>query len=459
MTKSLTLALTLAILALTASARFVDAKSEMRKSVEVDCVTVSGKAPSKLPEEKKWKLVWNDEFDGKEIDRTKWMCRESFWGHDFPAFSHNFEGVEMTGETVKLNLVRKGNDFVSPHLQTGSLTYDVPRDTAGFWPFGKYRRPLFMKKYGYFEIRCRQPKYKGWHSAFWLQAPGIGSTSNPATCGIETDIMENYRQFIDGYMVGGNGFNGYGNDSCWFDHFKYKHEETADGWHYYGCDWSPEGYAFYCDGKKVGEQNWPVSHVEQFVLVSTEVGGYRKAAGNDGGLTEGRNKLVWGKPVPEIFEAKLPEFFEVDFVRVYDEVVEPGKPRPISGADLLPVLEKQKAAFAAMGAAAKAKMVSELLAQATAAKFADAVEAASVHAPLWKLTNDAKWFKLYDKERDEAGDLANVPAVYSADEIAALRPRLAARIAALEGILMVEDSDKFRAKFISGLVIAKRLEK
>jgi beta-glucanase (GH16 family) len=28
--------------------------------------------PAAEPSADKWKLVWSDEFDGKEIDRTKW---------------------------------------------------------------------------------------------------------------------------------------------------------------------------------------------------------------------------------------------------------------------------------------------------------------------------------------------------------------------------------------------------
>ncbi|HRR34133.1 MAG TPA: hypothetical protein P5026_08555 [Kiritimatiellia bacterium] len=121
----------------------------------------------------------------------------------------------MTGETLRLHLIRKGDDFCSPHLQTGSLTFDIPKDTKGFWPFGQYRKPLFMKKYGYFEVRCRQTKYPGWHSAFWLQAPGIGSKPDPRACGVETDIMENYRQYTHGQIIAGNGWNGDGRDSRW----------------------------------------------------------------------------------------------------------------------------------------------------------------------------------------------------------------------------------------------------
>ena len=60
----------------------------------------------------------------------------------------------------------------------------------------------------------------------------------------------------------------------------------------------------------------PVSDVEQFVLVSTECAGYNRVfskRGEDGELT------LTPKPVPELFDA-YPDCFEVDFVRVFDEV-------------------------------------------------------------------------------------------------------------------------------------------
>lgn len=118
-------------LALSGAAVFVDAKIETTPVSQVAQESVAGKAASLLPPGKTWKLVWHDEFDQKEVDKTKWMCREAFWGYDMPSLSHDWEGVEMTGETMKLNLIRKGNDFVSPQLQTGSLTFDIPRDSKG----------------------------------------------------------------------------------------------------------------------------------------------------------------------------------------------------------------------------------------------------------------------------------------------------------------------------------------
>jgi hypothetical protein len=304
---------------------------ESNEVVEVRHSPLPGKAASLLPADGAWKLVWHDEFDGKEIDKTKWMCRESFWGEDFPAFAHDFKGVEMTGETMKLHLVREGDDFCSPHLQTGSLSYDIPKDTKGFWPFGKRRPPLFMKKYGYFEIRCRLNKHPGWHSAFWIQSPSIGAHPDHGAAGIETDIMETHSLYSEGRMVCGNLYGGYGRDYVPFDHFHWTMPPSGDGdWHVFGCEWAPDGYDFYCDGRKIGEQNWAVSHVEEFVLVSTEPRGYRakRARKMDGGIpTAGMKESEWGLPDPGLFKVPLPDFFEVDYVRVYDRA-QPQKPLP-----------------------------------------------------------------------------------------------------------------------------------
>ena len=281
-------------------------------------------AESFLPADKEWKLVWNDEFDGKELDRSKWTFRMNFWGKRFPAYTD--QGVELDGEShLRLHLVKNDDGtFSSPHLQTGSLTYDIPPENdVAFYPFGKLEKPLFMHKYGFYEIRCRFPKYDGWWSAFWLQAPGIGSHPDPGVAGVECDIMENYRQHKFGTMVCGCGWDCYGIEGKWAGHFEFPIEETEDGWHTYAVDWTPDGYFFYADGKIVGKQMKPdcaVSQVEQFLLVSTECHGYNRVFGNRGEAGEVAKGCCAGKPVDELFDAKLPDVFEVDYVRVFDEI-------------------------------------------------------------------------------------------------------------------------------------------
>ena len=57
-----------------------------------------------------------------------------------------------------------------------------------------------------------------------------------------------------------------------------------------------------------------VSEVEQFILVSTECHGYR-----GGGFTAPAGH-PFGTPAPILSQAVLPDWFEVDHVRVFDEV-------------------------------------------------------------------------------------------------------------------------------------------
>ena len=74
--------------------------------------------PSLLPPGKKWKLVWNDEFDGTELDRTKWDFRLHLLQCRHNTFTD--EGAVLDGKgNLHLMLIEKNGEYYSPHLQTG----------------------------------------------------------------------------------------------------------------------------------------------------------------------------------------------------------------------------------------------------------------------------------------------------------------------------------------------------
>ena len=262
-----------------------------------------------------WKLVWADEFDGTELDRTKWDFRLNFWGERCEAYTD--EGIVLDGNShIELHRVEKDGKYVSPQLQTGCNSFDVPKaDNANpwkqreIWPLGPLEEPKFVHKYGYYECRCkfqREPQIM-W-SAFWVQSPTIGARYEPEWCGIESDIME---YFHIGKASSGNIYGGYGKQ---FRNegrvLSYDLEETEGAWHHFGMDWSPDGYVFYCDGKEVSRCNEHVSHVPEFILLTTEVLGYRWT-------DEEREKN--GRPF-EIKGEFIDDAFIVDFVRVFDRV-------------------------------------------------------------------------------------------------------------------------------------------
>ena len=58
---------------------------------------VQGHHPSYLPEENNWKLVWSDEFDGTELDLTKWDYRLCMMGKRHPAWEDG--GVTLDGNS------------------------------------------------------------------------------------------------------------------------------------------------------------------------------------------------------------------------------------------------------------------------------------------------------------------------------------------------------------------------
>ena len=68
---------------------------------------VSGHEPSYLPEGE-WELVWSDEFDGTELDESKWNYRLDFWGKRSPTFSKDASSARFKGRCIPLSTSANG---------------------------------------------------------------------------------------------------------------------------------------------------------------------------------------------------------------------------------------------------------------------------------------------------------------------------------------------------------------
>lgn len=263
--------------------------------------------PSYLPEGE-WKLVWSDEFDGTELDRTKWDYRLSMMGQEWPAWTDDSEAVTLDGNSnAVFTLLEKDGRPVSAQLQTGYNFMDQPTEKTKFgadalqWNIGKLKENKFTHRYGYYECRCKLQQKDGWWSAFWMQSPMIGASLDPKTSGSELDIME---CFNPGDIAAHNAFTGgYGLD-CKNEHVGGMNGLDVNEYHYFGMLWDENGYTFYVDGKEDGHISKYVSGIPEFLLISTEVKGYRY---DD------------HKPVKEAFEA-IGDKFYVDHIRVFDKI-------------------------------------------------------------------------------------------------------------------------------------------
>ena len=181
-----------------------------------------------------YQLVWSDEFEGTELDETKW---------DYRGLGKRREAVNVT-DTVRLD--GKGN-LVLTTKRVGDEIH-----TAMIGTHGKY-----VTIFGYFECRVKMQKTHGHWSAFWLQSPTYGAKiGDLKESGAEIDI------YWDGYK----------------DHHKHAGsgrknvENLLDGYHTFGLEWTPTEYVLYIDGQESWRTSEGVSLAEEYIILSLEVG-------------------------------------------------------------------------------------------------------------------------------------------------------------------------------------------
>ena len=270
---------------------------------------VDGHEPSLLPDGS-WRMVWNDEFDGTELDRTKWDYRLSMMGKRHPAWTD--KGVQLDGKSnAVFSILLEDGRPVSSQLQTGYNFMDEPVTSTKFgqdalqWNIGKLKKNLYTHTFGYYECRCKFQKYpEGWWSAFWMQSPVIGASLDPAETGSELDIMEYFHVGkVSRHCI---WTGGYGLDCTGASDGGMENLDT-EIYHRFGMLWNETGYTFFIDGVENGHVDKYVSQRPEFILISTEVQGYRR----DDHL-----------PVKEAFDIVGKDVFTVDYVRVFDAIKE-----------------------------------------------------------------------------------------------------------------------------------------
>ena len=270
--------------------------------------TVENHEPSFLPDGKKFALVMADEFDGTELNRDLWDYRLSMMGKRWAAWTD--KGVTLDGKgNCVFTLIEEDGKPVSSQLQTGYNFMDEPTVPTRFghdalqWQIGKLKKSMYTHGYGYYECRCRLQQKDGWWSAFWIQSPVIGASWDPADTGVEIDVMECFKP-SEGSIAGHNVFTGgYGLDTQRaVIGGKKGLDKTA--FHRFGLLWDETGYTFYIDGEEDGHIDLYRTARPEFILISTEVKGYRHEA---------------HAAIPESYDC-IGDTFLVDYVRVFDAV-------------------------------------------------------------------------------------------------------------------------------------------
>ncbi len=213
-----------------------------------------------------YKLVFEDDFNGTELDMNLWEYRGT--GKRSCRY--------MAPEAVR---VENGNMI---------MKYDYHNGEFGEgWYSGMIKlKQQFCK--GYFECRCICNDHitrdgSGFWSAFWIQAgaPYTPSISKGGPGGAELDIIEGFLNYYTlrpavehnvhcaGYPDGsGEGMRSMGAKSI-------EVPTCYTEYHTYGLEWTDEVYRFYVDGECTLETAWAegTSQVAEDVIFSLELPG------------------------------------------------------------------------------------------------------------------------------------------------------------------------------------------
>ena len=179
---------------------------------------------------KEYKLIFNDEFEGTQLDTKKWeYCPDQ-----------ERCGGDCVWRKDMVALDGKGSVVISAAVDEDDPTR---AKTGAIRTRGK-----FYNTYGYYECRALLQQYsKRFWGAFWLMPNNIDTGIDGGSDGTEIDIFESAYLGQDKVQQG-----------IHFDGYSERHKNIGDriyskncyvGYHTYGLEWSPEGYKFYIDGK------------------------------------------------------------------------------------------------------------------------------------------------------------------------------------------------------------------
>lgn len=254
-----------------------------------------------------WVLIWNEEFDGPEIDRSIWK---------FEVGNGHANGIPGWGN----NELQYYTDGENAYIEDGKLIIEAREekrsDEYGSYDYTSTRmitKGNFEITYGRVEIKARLPIGRGIWPAFWMLGSDIDTNPWP-DCG-EIDIMEYLGHQPDtvygtvhGPVSAGPGVgSGYTLESGNF------HEE----FHVFAMEWDPDEVEFYVDDQlyhvankyEIGLSDW-VFDKPHFFIINLAVGGN------------------WpGYPDENTI---FPQRMEIDYIRVYED----RDPRSIDGQEV-----------------------------------------------------------------------------------------------------------------------------
>ena len=233
-----------------------------------------------------WELVWSDEFDGENLDTSKWLYDVGNWGWGNNELQYYTDSRTENTRLEEGNLIieaRKndmGQDWTSARLTTRGKT-------------------TFL--YGKIEFKAIVPREKGNWAAGWTLGDSYVDELSWPYCG-EIDIMESV-----GYEVNDETGDGISHATVHTlaYYFKINNQisstkevkNIAGEFHTYAVEWTPteikglvDDEVYYLYDKTANEKEWPFNKPQNIILNLAMGGGWGGAQGMDTTVTS--QKLI-----------------------------------------------------------------------------------------------------------------------------------------------------------------------
>lgn len=276
---------TTAVTTTTAETTTVPETTTVTETTTAETTTVTEAVPEDYTaveiEGRKYKLSFEDNFDGKDIDTAKWeRCPE--WPR---------QDLNNHWDNDMSYLDGDGNLIIE-------MSYD--KETDRYLSGGVRSKGKFEQAYGYFEIRCTVNTVPGYWTAFWLMGESVADETNGGVNGTEIDIMES-AYFDEKIIQNSLNWDGYGANHK--VDYKKAPADVYDGeYHTFSLLWTEDEYVYYIDGveswRTKAEEALGVCEVPLYLKITSEMGSWTSSA-----------------LIPE----NIPDYMKVDYVRVYAE--------------------------------------------------------------------------------------------------------------------------------------------
>ena len=271
-----------------------------------------------------WTLVWNDEFEGNSVDRSKW---DFDIGNGFFDYKHHVWIPGWGNEELQYYTAEPANVSV----KDSTLTIRAVKESLHGCGYTSARlktrqrdgTPLFSKLYGKFEFRAKVPWGKGLWPALWLlpQEDRYGGWAASGEIDVMEIVGEKPHEVLNSIHFGST----YPKRSLITHVHKLPGGSTVADWHVYTVEWEP------------GEIRWRVDGV----LWATQTFWWSSSVTEDGAGVVARRKAdinPWPAPFDQPFyivmnvavggnfpgvpnpQTQFPAELVIDYVRVYDKV-------------------------------------------------------------------------------------------------------------------------------------------